>query len=203
MKTNGAAVILAFFVAGRSLGDEPLQHQEAVLPAAIVDAESLAAALRSIVPKGWKLSVQKDSVIIGREAQVEVFNAIGLPAFKTDAERRAYVQPHVRKLNFTITLWLGEHLDKKEYDRAKRINEVAYEKARNDAAGKKLMPDEEFWRQHPEYGYRRLPSFQNDTGKSIFMTVDPYGGPWEFLSREAKSEVDGLVDRIGKQFTPY
>jgi len=168
----------------------------------VLSPERLAARMRPRLSNGWTVAVKGEQVVVERRHVVEVYNGIALPGFSSDAERREHIRPSVRREKFVISLRLGDRVSEEDYKRAFQRNMTAVKEARKDARRGKLMPDAQFWREHPEYGYRQLPSF--DTGRqSIYMDCHLYGAPWQFWDEAVAKECLAVIDDLGKLFRPY
>jgi hypothetical protein len=146
----------------------------------LTDVESLAALLRPRVPMGWKHSLDGDRVILERAEPVEFYNSVGLPRFRSEVERRAYIKPQVRREKLIVALWLGDRVSAEDFKRAELKNAAAINQVRKERGALKDIPTASFWKEHPEYGYRQLPFLNADT-QSIYMESQP-----EFLIHRPK-----------------
>jgi hypothetical protein len=110
---------------------------------------------------------------------------------------------------------LGPRLNPEDFYPARHKNEVAVQKARMDRQEVKFMPDTQFWKQRPEYGYRELPILDTGT-QSIYLesepkyiiiaprSVDRKGhGIVRFWNKDAESECQGFFDDLAKVFQAY
>jgi hypothetical protein len=174
------------------------------------DTQSLASLIRPEIPKGWTLSVKENQVVIERTEPVEVYNGIALPFFATEAELLRYVRPSVRRERFIISLAFGNQMTKDEVMRANERNSQALETARRDRRDGKFMPDEAYWREHPEYAYQKIPSFYAST-QSIYMTVTvqprpaegPRGAVIRFWDESIEAECRQVLDNLSRHFDAY
>jgi len=174
------------------------------------DVQSLASLIRPEIPKGWTLSVKENQVVIERTEPVEVYNGIALPSFATEAELRRYVRPSVRRERFTISLWSGNQMTKDEVKLANERNSQALETVRRDRRDGKFMPDDAYWREHPGYGYQKIPSFYSKT-QGIYMTVTvpprpadgPRGAVIRFWDESIEAECRQVLDNLSRHFDAY
>jgi hypothetical protein len=186
------------------------------------DPESLAALLRPRLPKGWTLSISKRRVALERDDPIELYNGLQLPNFSSEAKRREYLRPNVRREKLVISLSLGDRISQEEYDRivAKNLLAVAQANASTakDNAKRRgirmpVMPDEKLWQKQLEYGFRRTPSF--DTGsQSIYIDCEPPGvvyvarpkhlkSVFQFWDKSVEKECQGVLEDLGMIFTTY
>ena len=81
-----------------------------------------------------------------------------------------------------------------------RVNNAAAKKAAQDTGNSKFIGSREFWREHPEYGYREAPVF-HDGQHSIFMDDGlQFLGFWDL---GVWRECDGVRDNLRRLFKPY
>lgn len=179
-------------------------------------AKSLADVVRPLLPAGWELTEKNDQIILVRAEKIGLYNGISLPRFTSDEEKRAYVKPHVRYEQLVIKLWLGKRVDPAEFKRIQKNNDSAVERARSDRNDGKFMPDGEFFKKHPEYGYLDNPLPILDTGtQSVYMEcpslaiarptsgLRPNGRFRAYFDKEVELECQGVIDALGKIYTPY
>jgi hypothetical protein len=183
--------------------------------APLTGVESLAEIIQPMLPEGWKLSLNDGQVILERAEMIGVYNGLGLPAFHSDDEMRAYVKRIVRYKKLTISLWLGKRIDAEAFNRMKATNSEAVSRARKDRDNLRFIPDDEFWLKHPQYGYVELPILDTGTN-SVYMKCEPLGAilrPTKtkrpggrimaFWDKKVEGECQGIVDELGKIFSPY
>ena len=112
---------------------------------------------------------------------------------------------------------MGEHVTTEDFKQLTLKNHAAIDKARIDRADGKFMPDANFWKEHPEYGYRELPIL--DAGRQSIYMESTYGcirvpidGPrsiqtggrtMNFVDKRVDEECQGFIDGFGKLFRPY
>jgi hypothetical protein len=211
VEMNNAFVAIAIVLLGTASDLATVNSdQESRADSVIHNAESLAAVLRSRLPKGWNVVVNEEKVVIERIEPIQVFTGIGLPAFATEAKLREHIRPSVRTTKFVITLWLGDRLTNDEVNRAASKNEQAVEKARQDQENGKFMPNEEFWKNHPEYGFRKVPTYFNER-HSVYVESTtrprPLNGPRgmmiRFWDEKVEDECRKVFDDLEKLFKQY
>ena len=114
-----------------------------------------------------------------------------------------------------IGVWLGPRLLPEDYYPTRHQNGLAEEKAAKDTNNSRFFPDDTFWDEHPEYGYRRLPMF--DTGsQSIYVESQPKyiirrpntlrqgGTPLvAFWDKKVGDECQGIFEDLAKVFRAY
>lgn len=169
--------------------------------------QDLAALVKPCVPHGygWSIEVKPDEVILERVERIEIYNSIAMPPSGHEEE----IKRRMRKFALSISLRVEKPMEQEEYERIAKENKAAIEKARNEAGHMKFMGDAKFWRDHPQYNYRELPSF--DLGRhSVLLTCEPEGVVfvgrqrnsrylWMFKDAKIEAECQGIVDDLGKR----
>ena len=169
----------------------------------------LAALVKPCVPLGWSISVKDEEVVLERGERIAIYNSIAMPPSGHEEE----IRRRMRRDKLTITLRLELQMGQKEYERIANENKAATEKARKEAGGIKFMANSRFWRDHPHYNYRELPSF--DLGHhSVVVTCEPeavvFVGRrrklhylWMFKDAKVEEECQGILDDLGKLWRTY
>ena len=178
-----------------------------------LDLNTLAAQLKRELPKGWNISIEKDRVVLRRAEPVELYNALAMPPFgeKEEIKRRVF------RDKLTISFSLGDHITADEFKQMWKQDLAAVAQVRREKRLGKGSPDADFWKQHPEYGYKDLPMF--DAGsKSIYLDSNYpcLDNPAEradapgtlctitmFYDKHVGEECQGILDRLGKTYRPY
>lgn len=178
-----------------------------------LDLNTLAAQLKRELPKGWNISIEKDRVVLRRAEPVELYNALAMPPFgeKEEIKRRVF------RDKLTISFSLEDHITADEFKQMWKQDLAAVAQVRREKRLGKGSPDADFWKQHPEYGYKDLPMF--DAGsKSIYLDsnypclynpAERADAPGTlctitmFYDKHAGEECQGILDRLGKIYRPY
>lgn len=163
--------------------------------------DSIADSVRARLPRGWSATVAGEQVLIERAEPIEWYNNIASPGFSSEEELRAFFRPYLHRDKFVISLRLGERLSSEQYDSQVRKNDEAIKKARTDARDGKLMPDNKFWQQHSEYGYREVPAFYVGS-QAIYMRCQP-GFWWGFWSKDVEAECHAVLETLKQLFRSY
>lgn len=199
-----ASLSLCGIARGGDSPNEPRSMRPASAPAddhLIQAAKSLELHVRPLLPKGWSVSRLGNRVVIEREAIVEVFNAIQLPHSKSEAARREYVRASLRRVKFMLSLRVDNWIPQEAYDRQSRKNYYAVERARRDEKDPMLLPDDDYWRKHPKYGYKELP-WLDDGSHSIYAECSVF---WleEFWDADVWVECDRVLKAVAAPFRAY
>ena len=163
------------------------------------------------------MTVKGERVMFERPEPVELYNGLGLPLFKSEAKRHAYLKQQAWRDKLTISLWIGEYMDSEDIKQAVRKNWEAIDQARKDHSDGKFMPGTKFWNEHAEYGYREIPIL--DTGsQSIYMESYPEGvilSPTNeprssrsgrvigFYDKNVEKECQGFIDDLRAIYRAY
>src|SRR6478672_10488543 len=118
-------------------------------------AHELISLVQPCMPHGWNVFVKVDEVVLERCERIEIYNSIAFPPSNHEEE----IRRRLRKVKLSITLRVEQPMKQEEYESIARKNQAALEKVRKDFPFSKLMGDSRFWREHPQYQYRELPSF--------------------------------------------
>jgi hypothetical protein len=103
-----------------------------------------------------------------------------------------------------------------ELKRIEDNHSAAVARARRDRKDGKFMPDAKFWKQHPEYGYVDTPLPILDTGTHGVYMQCPSGAILAptaarrangrspaYFDKEVEKECQGIIDSLGKLYSPY
>lgn len=193
--------LTAYWRAERTAEVPATQPAPTTLPAA--DIAHIADKVRTLLPKGWTAKVQDDRIDVIRDEAVEFYNGVSLPYFRTDADMKAYVKPNIRKTAFDITLRITKRMSVAEYDKVRDENLKA--EKRGSAAIRNsgdLKTDlHMFLKEHPELGYRQLPTFYTEK-YSIYLSVAVHPVMC-FYSDEVGEECNTVVEHLNSAFRQY
>jgi hypothetical protein len=180
-----------------------------------LDADALADIVRPTLPKCWTISIKDGRVLLDRGEPVELFNPIQLPA---DGKLRdEMIKASLRRKQLRIELWPGQRLSADEFREIERKNAAANSKAQKEHHKDAIWHgDEKFWREHPEYGYRKLPMldagsvsiYMNSTPKCLYRPelnppLPPERAPAGFYNEAVGIECQGVLDGLANRFQRY
>jgi len=111
------------------------------------------ARVKAVVPEGWTVSAEGDTLKVRRDREVETYNNINLPPLGPD-EILEYVKGHTRKEPFAITLRFAPRMTVEERERLH---------AQNDQAAVALRKKEEALEGIPHKFDQYLPSTPAET----------------------------------------
>lgn len=195
---------------------QPSKAKGADIQAEVVvhDAKALESFLRSRAPSGWTVTRKEEQVFLVRTEPVEYYPGVNFHDPRPD-ERAEFYAARVKRDKIVVTMWLGPRILPEDYQATRKKNWLAVDQARMDSDDGKLSPDEKFWKEHPEYGFRPLPIL--DTGSAgVYMELHPEGilQPPTRVPRKGRTwaifwdptvgkDCQGFIDELGTVFSPY
>jgi len=172
-------------------GNDPFLPAPEPAAAPTPAATKVADLVKSVLPKGWKVTTEGDRVTVERSEPVLFHNDVNGPQGGSGNIPIAY----------KITLTLGERLTDEQFQLRRTANARALAKAATDLGKKTKDSPEHYAASRPEYGFHRLPWL--DTGRNSLYVKRTLGGFAQFTSKDVDAECNNVNGAIAGLFHRY
>ncbi len=175
-----------------------------------------AARVKAVVPEGWTVAAEGDTLKVRRDRKVELYNNVNLPPGGQD-EIREHVKGHTWKEPFEIRLRFAPRMGVEERERLRVENDkaaIALRKQEEALSGithkfGEYLPNtpeekkrvEDYDKARKALRFRELPRFHTDRHSLYARTSPDFGAG--FLDEEVGQECRRVEAKVFALYTAY